>query len=130
MKWLLERGNGIDPAGAVQRRQRAETRRGSENDRHHHECVRRARRHAIQHCLHRARRNQRAWNAQQQAEANELLSGRPGAAQIRRAGELLQAAADPIDDVRGTADYRRMLIPRLLGDAFAEASSRLEKVHG
>lgn len=64
------------------------------------------------------------------AEANELLSGRPGEPEIRRAGELLQAAADPIDDVRGTADYRRRLIPRLLADAFAEASARLEKVHG
>jgi CO/xanthine dehydrogenase FAD-binding subunit len=26
---------------------------------------------------------------------------------VRRFGELVAAAADPIDDVRGTADYRR-----------------------
>ena len=54
-------------------------------------------------------------------EANRLLSGRPGSGEVRRAGELLQAAADPIDDVRGSAEYRRMLIPRMLARAFAEA---------
>lgn len=54
-------------------------------------------------------------------EANALLSGRPGEADIARAGELLAAAADPVDDVRGSAGYRRLLIPRMLARAFAEA---------
>jgi len=54
-------------------------------------------------------------------EANRLLSGNPSAEDLRRAGELLQAAADPIDDVRGSAEYRLMLIPRMLARAFEEA---------
>lgn len=59
-------------------------------------------------------------------EANALLSGRPREAELRRAGELLQAATDPIDDVRGTAEYRRMLIPRMLARAFAQAQNELD----
>jgi carbon-monoxide dehydrogenase medium subunit len=31
-----------------------------------------------------------------------------------RAARLLAERADPLDDVRGSADYRRQLIPRLL----------------
>ena len=58
-------------------------------------------------------------------EANRLLSGTPGEKDVQRAGELLAAAADPVDDVRGTAEYRRMLIPRMLGRAFAEARAGL-----
>jgi carbon-monoxide dehydrogenase medium subunit len=58
------------------------------------------------------------------AEANRLLSGNPSAEDLRRAGELLQAAADPVDDVRGSAEYRRMLIPRMLARAFDEARVR------
>ena len=46
--------------------------------------------------------------------ANALLSGDRSNAAITRAGELLQHHADPLDDVRGSADYRRQLIPRLL----------------
>ena len=34
-----------------------------------------------------------------------------------QAGALLEAAADPLDDVRGSADYRRLLIPRLVTSA-------------
>lgn len=46
-------------------------------------------------------------------EANALLES---ASTVTRsqAGELLQSIADPMDDVRGTAIYRRALIPRLL----------------
>jgi len=55
------------------------------------------------------------------AEANRLLSGDPTAEDLRRAGDLLQAAADPVDDVRGSAEYRLMLIPRMLARAFNEA---------
>jgi carbon-monoxide dehydrogenase medium subunit len=58
------------------------------------------------------------------AEANRLLSGDPTAEDLRRAGDLLQAAADPVDDVRGSAEYRRMLIPRMLARAFDEARVR------
>jgi carbon-monoxide dehydrogenase medium subunit len=58
-------------------------------------------------------------------EANALLSGNPGEKELRRAGELLAAAADPVDDVRGSAEYRRMLIPRMLARAFAEARAGL-----
>ncbi len=58
-------------------------------------------------------------------EANRLLCGNPGADELRRAGSLLQAAADPVDDVRGSAEYRRMLIPRMLERAFAEARASL-----
>ena len=55
------------------------------------------------------------------SEVNELLSGRLEPDKLRRAGELLQAAADPIDDVRGSAEYRRMLIPRMLERAVTAA---------
>ena len=54
-------------------------------------------------------------------EANRLLSGDPSAQDLCRAGDMLQAAADPVDDVRGSAEYRRMLIPRMLARAFDEA---------
>ena len=47
-------------------------------------------------------------------EADSLLSAGVGDDAITRAGEALQALADPLDDVRGSADYRRLLIPRLL----------------
>jgi aerobic carbon-monoxide dehydrogenase medium subunit len=51
-------------------------------------------------------------------EANALLGSSLGDAQrVREAGELLAAAADPTDDVRASAEYRRMLIPRLLSRA-------------
>ena len=46
--------------------------------------------------------------------ANALLTGNRSPAAIAQAGRALQALADPLDDVRGTADYRRLLIPRLL----------------
>ena len=52
------------------------------------------------------------------------LSANRGDATIAQAGAALQALADPLDDVRGSADYRRQLIPRLLLRAVraAEAS--------
>lgn len=46
--------------------------------------------------------------------ANALLSSDRSGAAIVRAGALLEQHADPLDDVRGSADYRRQLIPRLL----------------
>ena len=39
---------------------------------------------------------------------------------VKRAGEKLMDAADPLDDVRGSAGYRRMIIPGLLQRAVDE----------
>jgi carbon-monoxide dehydrogenase medium subunit len=47
-------------------------------------------------------------------EADALLSEDRSESALTRAAALLQARADPLDDVRGSADYRRALIPRLL----------------
>lgn len=47
--------------------------------------------------------------------AEQALLGRLGDPRaVAEAAALLVAAADPVDDVRGSADYRRRLIPRLL----------------
>lgn len=55
-------------------------------------------------------------------EADAALAGsKLAAAEIERAGALLAEAADPVDDVRGSAEYRRLLIPRLLSRAIASA---------
>jgi carbon-monoxide dehydrogenase medium subunit len=54
-------------------------------------------------------------------EEEERLRGRlHDRRAIRALGEALQALADPIDDVRGSADYRRALIPRLIAAGAAE----------
>lgn len=50
-------------------------------------------------------------------EVDALLSADGSAAALARAGALLQQRADPLDDVRGSAEYRRLLIPRLLARA-------------
>ena len=47
-------------------------------------------------------------------DANAMLTKDRSDAAIARAAEALQALADPLDDVRGSADYRRRLIPGLL----------------
>lgn len=47
-------------------------------------------------------------------EANRILSRDRSDAAVARAGALLEKLADPLDDVRGSAEYRRLLIPRLL----------------
>jgi len=53
-------------------------------------------------------------------EANsELARG-----DVVAAGTLLAAAADPVDDSRASANYRRRVIPRMLARAFAQASSK------
>lgn len=56
-------------------------------------------------------------------EANRLLSADRGDAAIAQAGALLEKLADPLDDVRGSADYRRRLIPRLLQRAVRTVES-------
>ena len=60
-------------------------------------------------------------------EADALLTADRSDAAVARAGALLEARADPLDDVRGSAEYRRLLIPRLLLRAVrgAEASARM-----
>jgi carbon-monoxide dehydrogenase medium subunit len=47
---------------------------------------------------------------------------------MRCAGELLMALANPVDDVRGTAEYRKLLIPRMLTRAVREITSARKAV--
>ncbi|MCY3751387.1 MAG: xanthine dehydrogenase family protein subunit M [Gammaproteobacteria bacterium] len=55
-------------------------------------------------------------------EADSLLTGSALTPEvIRQAGRKLMEAADPVDDVRGSAEYRRMIIPGLLQRAVDEA---------
>ena len=54
--------------------------------------------------------------------ADSLLTGSALTPEvIRQAGRTLMDAADPVDDVRGSAEYRRMIIPGLLQRAVDEA---------
>lgn len=62
------------------------------------------------------------------AQADAILSADCSPAALARAGALLQDKADPLDDVRGSADYRRMLIPRLLARAVHSVHATLEGV--
>ena len=55
--------------------------------------------------------------------ADALLSEDRGEDSIARAAALLEARADPLDDVRGSAEYRRLLIPRLLLRAVRRAEA-------
>ena len=55
-------------------------------------------------------------------EVDSLLIDSPLTAEvIQQAGRKLMEAADPLDDVRGSAEYRRMIIPGLLQRAVDEA---------
>ncbi len=45
-------------------------------------------------------------------------------ASVAKAGAILAEAADPVDDVRGSADLRRKIIPRLLARALQRAVAR------
>jgi carbon-monoxide dehydrogenase medium subunit len=57
-------------------------------------------------------------------EADALLSTKFGdATAATTAGEKLAAMADPVDDVRASADYRRLVIPRLVATTVAEAQA-------
>lgn len=62
-------------------------------------------------------------------EANRLLEDDRSDTAIEAAGAILVALADPLDDVRGSADYRRLLIPRLLLRAVraVDAASRQDR---
>lgn len=57
-------------------------------------------------------------------DADRILSSSASDAAAAQAGEALAALADPIDDVRGTAEYRRLLIPRMVRRAVFEANAR------
>jgi len=57
--------------------------------------------------------------------ANAVLSGRlDDAAAAGRAGAILAALADPVDDVRASADYRKLVIPRMVVRAASDAVER------
>lgn len=57
-------------------------------------------------------------------EVDRILSADISEASLAKAGDLLVGLADPVDDVRGTAEYRRLLIPRMLRRAMFEARTR------
>ena len=60
------------------------------------------------------------------AEAEQILLGSAlGEDVIAKAGALLADECDPIDDVRGSAEYRLMLVPRLLREALETAVTEL-----
>lgn len=63
-------------------------------------------------------------------EAEAMLVGSSlDDAAIARAGAMLADAADPVDDMRGSAEFRRRLIPRLLRRAVAAARAKTEAAH-
>jgi aerobic carbon-monoxide dehydrogenase medium subunit len=55
------------------------------------------------------------------SDVDHILSSDLSPSAIARAGELLAALANPVDDVRGTAAYRKTLIPRMLARALSDA---------
>lgn len=57
--------------------------------------------------------------------ADALLSSDHSDDAVARAGAMLDSRADPLDDVRGSAEYRRLLIPRLLLRALRRAEADL-----
>jgi carbon-monoxide dehydrogenase medium subunit len=55
-------------------------------------------------------------------EAEALIEGtRLDDAVLVKAGRMLVEACDPVDDVRASADYRRLVVPRLLVKTIARA---------
>ena len=61
------------------------------------------------------------------AEAEASLLGSPlDDDAVHAVAALLVEAGDPIDDVRGSAEYRQMLVPRLLSRALAAARAKAE----
>jgi len=56
-----------------------------------------------------------------------LAQGRLSDAAAAQAGAALAAAADPTDDVRASAEYRRLAIPRMVARAVARARDELER---
>jgi aerobic carbon-monoxide dehydrogenase medium subunit len=60
-----------------------------------------------------------------EAAEERLLGSHLNADDVAAACELLVAASEPIDDMRGSADYRRSLIPVLVERALARAVDKL-----
>lgn len=58
----------------------------------------------------------------EEAEA-ALIGARPSEAAATGAAEMLREALDPVDDVRGSADYRLRVAPRLMLKALAQAAA-------
>jgi carbon-monoxide dehydrogenase medium subunit len=56
-----------------------------------------------------------------------LIGSRLDAAAVADLGRRLAAAADPVDDMRGSAGYRRRVIPTLVARAIAQAVARAEE---
>ena len=63
------------------------------------------------------------------ADVDALLSHDRGDAAVTDAAARLVALADPLDDVRGSAEYRRLLIPRLLLRAVRRAEAAITEAH-
>ncbi len=62
------------------------------------------------------------------AEAeNSLVGTTLDAATLAKAGAMLAEASDPVDDVRGSAQYRRRVIPRLLAKAVATVQGKAKE---
>lgn len=59
-------------------------------------------------------------------KVNTLLSAGRDDASVAKAGALLQELADPLSDVRGSAEYRRLLIPRMLASAVRQLQREME----
>jgi aerobic carbon-monoxide dehydrogenase medium subunit len=58
-------------------------------------------------------------------EVDRMLSADMSGNVTARAADILVAMANPVDDVRGSAEYRRALIPRMLARALQDVSSAL-----
>jgi carbon-monoxide dehydrogenase medium subunit len=55
-----------------------------------------------------------------------LSEGLDDAETVRAAGRKLAEASDPVDDVRASAEYRRLIVPRLVEQAIGQARQALE----
>jgi carbon-monoxide dehydrogenase medium subunit len=64
-------------------------------------------------------RTLRAWGAE-----DALTGERPGSEAYRRAGEIAAGECDPIDDARGSVEYKRDLVRVLLGRTVDKAVER------
>src|SRR5262245_2840332 len=61
-------------------------------------------------------------------EADRAPPGRLSPDAVRRGGGSLMSLATPLDEVRGTAEYRKLLIPRMLARAVREITSARKAV--
>jgi aerobic carbon-monoxide dehydrogenase medium subunit len=61
----------------------------------------------------------------QEAAERRLVGTSLDAVSVGAAGKMLADACDPVDDVRGSAEYRRLVVPRLVAKAIAATCHRL-----